>query len=126
MPGREPRTDARHPPSSGPSARSVSSPCTPRPWRSSPAVVFNSMFAVGVVGRIVHTERRVVVVRARLRPPNRNTAVHLLGDPQRGQAAEARVRLAGRHHAELAAALAAADYEVDTYHNWYSLTVVPR
>ena len=91
-----------------------------------PRGVFNSMFAVGVVGRIVHTERRVVIVRARLRPPNRNTALHLLGDPQRGQGAEARVRFAGRHHAELAAALAAADYEVDTYDNWYSLTVVPR
>jgi hypothetical protein len=91
-----------------------------------PRGLFNSVFAVGVIGRIVHTERRVVVVRARLRPPNSNTAVHLLGDPQRGQAAEARVRLAGRHHAELAAALAAAEYDVETHHNWFSLTVVPR
>ena len=116
MPGREPRTDARHPPSSGPSARSVSSPCTPRPWRSSPRGLFNSMFAVGVVGRIVHTERRVVVVRARLRPPSRNTAVHLLGDPQtRPRSADARGPARGptpRRARALRSRLP--DYEVDT------------
>jgi hypothetical protein len=91
-----------------------------------PRGLLNSMFAVGVIGRIVHTERRVVVVRARLRSPRSNTAVHLLGDPQRGQGAAAQVRLAGKHHAALLAALAAADYDVDPHHTRFSLAVVSR
>ena len=85
------------------------------------------MFAVGVIGRIVaHRSGTSSSSGLDSGLPSSNTAVHLLGDPQRGQAAEAQVRFAGRHHAELTAALAAADYDVDTQHNWFSLTVVPR
>ena len=86
MPGREPRTDPRHPPSSGPSA--AFGQLTVHAATVGVRAPRSAQLHVRRRRRRPHRphERRVVVVRARLRPPNRNTAVHLLGDPQRGQA----------------------------------------
>ena len=58
MPGREPRTDARHPPLSGRSALFGQLTVHAATVAFEPRGLLNSMFAVGVVGRIVHTERR--------------------------------------------------------------------
>jgi hypothetical protein len=91
-----------------------------------PRGAFNSMFAVGVVGRIVHTQRELVLVRARLRPPRVSTALHLIGDPDLGQGTPARVQLASRNRGALTDALLRAGYDLDQHITWFSLSVAPR
>ena len=91
-----------------------------------PRGAFNSIFAVGVIGRIVHTDRTVILVRARLRLPSGNTALHLVGNPQIGHGAVARVRFAGRNRADALAALLAADYEIVEHVRWWSFSEVSR
>ena len=70
----------------------------------------NKVFAVGAVGRIVHTRRDVVLVRARLRPPSVGIALQLVGDPHFGQGGRASVRMSSRNRTALFHALARGEY----------------
>jgi hypothetical protein len=87
-----------------------------------PRGFLNSVMAVGVVGRIVHTARDLVLVRARLRPARSNVALLINGDPQLGYGVEASVRLAGRNREAVTSALEAAEYTIDEQVSWFSLT----
>jgi hypothetical protein len=87
-----------------------------------PRGALNSVFAVGTVGRIVHTERTLVLVRARLRPPSISAALQLIGNPHLGHCAEASVRFPGRNHAALVDALAHAEFRLDQQVTWFTLS----
>jgi hypothetical protein len=81
----------------------------------------NKVFAVGAVGRIVHTRRDVVLVRARLRPPSVGIALQLVGDPHFGQGGRASVRMSSRNRTALFHALARGEYAVTELVRWFSL-----
>jgi hypothetical protein len=81
----------------------------------------NDIMTTNKIRGIVHTERDVIVVRARLLPPNLNTSLILRGDGRYGEAVAAGVQMSATTRRDVSQALQAAGFRVDERVQWFSL-----
>jgi hypothetical protein len=88
---------------------------------SLPTSRLNKVMTASAIGRIVHTDPGVVVVRARLLPPSLNSSAILRGNGDYGDALSAGVQMATWTRRDLCQALRAAGFRVDERVTWFSL-----
>lgn len=74
-----------------------------------------------IVSRVVHTSPDVVLVRARLLPPNLNSSLILNGDSSCGEDVSAAVQMPAWTRRQLLPALVEAGFRVDERATWLSL-----
>lgn len=86
-----------------------------------PTSRWNKFVTFNMIGRVVHIDRDVIVVRARLLPPNLNSSVILHGDPSLGEGVSAGVQLSAVGRRRLRPALVAAGFRVDERVTWFSM-----
>jgi hypothetical protein len=86
-----------------------------------PTSRLNKVMTASAIGRIVHTDPGVVVVRARLLPPSLNSSAILRGNGDYGDALSAGVQMATWTRRDLCQALRAAGFRVDERVTWFSL-----
>lgn len=86
-----------------------------------PTSKLNKVMSSNTIDRIVHIDRDVVVVRARLLPPNLNSSLILRGDASQGEAVSAGVQMPAWTRRGLCPALEAAGFRVDVRVTWFSM-----
>ena len=81
----------------------------------------NGIMTSNTLGRVVHTAPDVVLVRARLLPPNLNSALILRGDSSRGEGVSAGVQMPAWIRRRVEPALVEAGFRVDERATWFSM-----
>jgi len=86
-----------------------------------PTSKLNKVMSANKIGRIVHTGPEVIVVRARLLPPNLNSSLILQGDSSLGDQVSAGVQMPAWTRRRLRLALVAAGFRVHERVTWFSM-----
>lgn len=86
-----------------------------------PTSKLNKVMSANKIGRIVHAGSEVIVVRARLLPPNLNSSLILHGDASLGDPVSAGVQMPAWTRRRLRPALLAAGFRVDERVTWFSM-----
>jgi hypothetical protein len=86
-----------------------------------PTSQLNKVMRANSIRRVVHTDRDVAIVRARLLPPWLNSPLILHGDPAHGEDASVGVQMAALTRRDLSGALGAAGFRVRERATWFSM-----
>jgi hypothetical protein len=86
-----------------------------------PTSKLNKVMTPNSIGRVVHTDPDVVIVRARLLPPNLNSSLILHGEAELGESVSAGVQMPAWTRRRLRPALMEAGFRVDERVSWFSM-----
>jgi hypothetical protein len=86
-----------------------------------PTSKLNRVLSVNEPQRLVHTTRHVIIVRARLLPPNLNSALILQGNGRLGEPLSAGVQMAAWTRRRLRPVLLSSGFDLDERLTWLSL-----